>query len=1033
MYSFFIRRPVVAICVSLLIFIGGLLTALSLPITQYPNVVPPQIVISTSYPGADCFTVADSIASPIEQQMSGVEGMDYMTSTSTNSGAYTLNVFFEVGSEVNMDQVLTYMRFAQGRSQLPAEVQEMGVSISSANGVPMLVFALDSPTGLYSDEWMANYAHISLLNPLLRTKGVGNVQVFGAGPYAMRIWLDPDRMAALGISVSEVQAAVEAQNTINPVGKLGARPASRTQSSTYTVRTQGRLTTVQEFENIIVRTDGAKLVRMKDIARVELGVESYQVSANYDGRACALIAISQSPDGNALDTVAAVRKTLETHPLPAGMQLVEVLDTTTSVKLGIQEIISTLIIALLLVMVVIVVFLQGWRASIIALSVVPVSIMGCFIFFPLFDMQINTICLMGMVLAIGLVVDDAIVVVEAVQTRLDEGMDAQDATHAAMKEVASPIVTTALVLAAVFFPCMLLSGITGELFSQFAITIGLAILISAFNAMSLSPALASILLRKSEAPKTVVGRAGASFNRIFDLLRLRYLKVSGFFLRRGVITGGLILLAAVAIYPLSKTIPEGFLPDEDEGYFFSLLQLPYGSSLEETAAASELITEMAVENEAIEAMVSINGFNLITGVESPNQGFYFVDLKAWGERNAKTQNAQIEAHRFQEGMNELDTGGLGFCFTPPAIPSLGVSSDVSMMLEDRAGKGEQYLREQTAAFVKAAQKCPEVLMVQNLMASSTPQLYLELDVEKALTQGVDISEAYLTLECYLGSLFVNYFNRFGYQWQVYMQAQQDARMDVQDLDRFYLTGQDGVQIPLSSLVTVKRENGPAYMMRQNMYNASMLDIVAKPQYTQEEVMAALEKVFRETMPSDMGYSYTGMSYQEKKAQEGVSLMMVFALSGLVAYLLLASLYESWLLPIAVLLSIPVAVVGALATLSIAGQSFNLYTEIGLIMLIGLAAKNAILVVEFAQNRLEEGMGIIAATVMAAHVRLRPILMTSLAFIGGCLPLLFATGAGAGARHAVGICVVGGMCTAAFICVFFNPFAYALIAKIREKK
>ncbi len=1033
MYSFFIRRPIVAICISLLIFIGGLITALSLPITQYPNVVPPQIVITTSYPGADCNTVSDAIASPIEQQMSGVEGMDYMTSFSTNSGAYTLNVYFDVGSDVNMDEILSYLRYAESSAQLPTETQEMGVSLMAASGVPLLVFALNSPDGMYSAEWMANYAHINLLNPLLRTKGVGNVQIFGAGPYAMRIWLRPDRMAALGMTVSEIEAAIEAQNTVNPVGEIGASPAPADQSSTYTVRSQARLSSVPEFENIIVRADGHELVYLKDVARVELGTETYNVSAISDGKPCALIAITQSPGSNALEIVQAVKETFAAHPLADGMHLTEVLNTTTSVKLGIKEIIITLILALLLVMLVIFVFLQGWRASIIALAVVPVSIMGTFIFFPLFDMQINTICLMGMVLAIGLVVDDAIVVVEAVQTRLNEGMSNMEATHAAMREVANPIVTTALVLAAVFFPCMLLPGITGELFAQFAITIGVAILLSAFNALSLSPALAAILLRANKTtPRSVLGKAGQAFNKIFDKLRFCYLKLSGCMIRKSVLTAILFLAILAGIFPISQKIPDGFLPNEDEGYFFGLLELPYGTSKEVTQKASSQVVDMALHNEAINEIVAVNGFNLMTGVESPNQAFFFVDLKQWDERNPKTQNAQLLSEQFAFGMNQLNTGGIGFAFTPPAIPSLGVSSDVSMMIEDRAGRGEDYLREQTAKFIKAAEGCPEVMMVQNLMASSTPQIFLQLNVEKALTQGVDIEEAYLTLQCYLGSSFVNYFNLFGYQWQVYMQAEQSARMDTQALAQFYLPGKDGVQVPLSSIVDIQHQSGPAYLVRQNMYNASMLDIVGKEGYTQDELMAALERCFEQNMPNDMGYSYTGMSYQNEKAEKGVNLALLFALSGLVAYLLLASLYESWALPLAVLSTIPIAVLGALSVLWLTGQSFNLYTEIGLIMLIGLAAKNAILVVEFAQNRLAEGMDIIAATMLAAHVRLRPILMTSLAFIFGCLPLVFATGAGAGSRHAVGICVIGGMCTAAFICVYFTPFFYAFIARMRKK-
>ncbi len=1029
MYSFFIRRPVVAICVALMLVLGGLITALSLPVAQYPDIVPPEVSISTSYPGADCQTVADSVAAPIEQQMSGVEGMAYMTSTSTNEGAMGLSILFDIGTAADMDQVLSYLRYAQSTAALPAEVQQLGVTMRTLSGPPMLLYVLRAPKGEYDATWLSNYAYINFVNPLLRTPGVGNVQVFGAGEYAMRIWIDPRRLAALGLTVQQVQAAVQSQNTVHPVGKVGAEPAVPGQKTTYTVRTQGRLKTVQEFENIIVRADSDALVRLKDVARVELGCETYNMSSSYNGEACAIVAISQSPGSNALQTVQAVEKTLNGLQLAPGLKLQQALDTTESVRLGIEEILYTLGLALLLVALVVWVFLQGWRATLIPLTAVPVSVVGTFIFFPLFGMEVNTICLMGLVLAIGLVVDDAIVVVEAVQTHLDAGEEPVAATQAAMGEVAGPVMTTALVLAAVFFPCMLLPGITGRLFAQFSVTIGVSILLSAFCALSLSPALCALLLRRGTSGG---GRLAAGFNRMVNRARNRYALVAGSLIRRGVLTVLLLVLLVACIYPVVNRVPGGFLPNEDEGYLYGSLQLPLGSSLGVTEQGTEQIVKLLKENSAVKGVVMVNGFNLLTGVQSPNNAFFFITLKDWNQRNPDTQNAMALASTLSAELNGLPTGGIGMAILPPPIPGVGATSDVTFMLEDRSGRGSEYLAQQASDFIRNAAVYPEIANVQNFQAADAPQYYLSLNTEKALTQGVNLSDAYDTLQTFLGSSFVNYFNIYGYQYPVYMQAEATSRMQVEQLSGFYLPGADGQQVPLDSLVDVQFTYGPQFIMRQNMYNAAMLNVGAASGYTSEQVMAALEQCFARTMPEDMGYSYSGMSYQQKKAAEGVSLVGIFAISGIFAYLLLAALYESWALPLSIVLSVPVAILGALGTLWLTGMELDLYAEIGLIMLIGLAAKNAILVVEFAQDRLAEGMPLLQATLAGAKARLRPILMTSFAFILGCVPLALATGPGAEARRSIGITVIGGMTTATLIGILFIPFSYYLIAKMRRK-
>ena len=1029
MYNFFISRPVVAISLGLMLVLGGLITALSLPVAQYPDIVPPEVSLQTTYPGADCETVADSVAAPIEQQMSGVEGMEYMSSTSTNEGAMSLSVLFEVGTGSDMDQVLSYLRYAQSTAALPAEVQQQGVSMRTLSGPPMLLYVLRDTGGEYSAEWLSNYAYINFVNPLLRTPGVGNVQVFGAGEYAMRIWLEPQRLAALGLTVQQVQAAVEAQNTVHPVGKVGAEPAVPGQQTTYTVRTQGRLKTVQEFEDIILRAGADSLVRLRDVARVELGCESYNMSSSYNGERCAIIAITQSPGSNALQTVQAVERTLAGLNLAPGLQLQQALNTTESVSLGIEEILFTLGLALLLVALVVFIFLQGWRATLIPLTAVPVSVVGTFLFFPLFGMEVNTICLMGLVLAIGLVVDDAIVVVEAVQTYLDAGAEPVQATESAMKEVAGPVMSTALVLAAVFFPCMLLPGITGRLFAQFAVTIGVSILLSAFCALSLSPALCALLLRRNSGGKS---RAAEQFNRALNRVRGGYTRISGGMIRRGVITGMLLLLLAVCIYPVAGRVPGAFLPNEDEGYLYGSLQMPYGSSLGVTEQATEQVVKLLAENSAVKGVVMVNGFNLLTGVQSPNNAFFFITLQDWSKRDSETQSAAALAQQLQGQFNSLPIGGIGAAILPPPIPGVGATSDVTFMLEDRAGRGSDYLAQQGSLFTRALADCPQIAAVQNFQAPDTPQYFVTLNTKKALVQGVDLASAYSTLQTFLGSSFINYFNLFGYQYPVYMQAEPSARMEIEQLHNFYLPGANGAEVPLDSIVDTRFTYGPQFIMRQNMYNAAMLNVSAAPGYTSAQVMQALESTFARTMPAGMGYSYSGMSYQQQKAAEGVSLPGLLALSGVFAYLLLAALYESWMLPISIVLSVPVALLGALCTLWVAGIPLNLYAEIGLIMLIGLAAKNAILVVEFAQERLSGGMSLLQATLAGARARLRPILMTGFAFILGCVPLALATGPGAEARRSVGISVIGGMSVATIVGILFIPFCYYLIAGLRVK-
>lgn len=1035
MAEFFIKRPIVAICISIMVVLIGGFTIFRLPISEYPAIIPPVIQVSASYPGADCETVVKSIVSPIEQQMAGVEGMSYMSSVSTNDGQMSLSILFDVGTNANIDQVLSYLRYGQANSQLPSEVGELGVSLRKTNGLPSIVFGLYSPNKSYDGLWLANYAYINLVDNLKRIKGVGDVQVFGAGQYAMRIWLNPAKMSALNLTVKEVEAAVRAQNTVNPAGKVGARPSPPDQQFTYTVKAPGRLVNVEDFEKIVVRGKGDSIVRLGDVARVELGAQTYNLSSTLNGHDAASIAIYEAAGANALDMAAAVKQFMKDSALPPGMAYAVSLDSTKAVEKGIADIAQTLAIALALVILVVFVFLQGWRGTLIPACAIPVSIIGAFILFPLFGFSINTICLMGMVLAIGLVVDDAIVVVEAVQNHIQEGMTPMEATKLAMKEVSGPIVSTALVVLAVFLPTLLLPGVTGLLFEQFAITIGASIVLSAFCALSLSPALSAMILKK-ESPNDhpVLGGFYRLFNKVFSWFRRVYVRISGVMIRRIYIPIILLLALAGGIIPLVKHLPEGFLPNEDQGYLFAGIEMAADTSLNRTEKASSEVQKIISGIPGVDAVTTVNGFNLMNFVQSSSNAFFFVSLKPWSERKSAGMSAKAICDRINEeiAMKNRD-GGIGYAVQPPSIPGIGTSGDVTFLLEDRQGRGEQFLTSNTAKFIAAAERLPEVARIRNFMSPSVLQYKLNVDTEKAALQGVDSADIYQTLQAYMGSVFVNYFNLYGRQWQVYMQADAPVRSNIEGIGMFYVKSSDGNPVPVNSMVSSGQTWQPEFLMRQNMFNCSMLDVAPAKGYSSGQVMAALEKAFRETMPQGMGFGYSGMSFQEQSASKGISPALIFAGSLIVVFLILASLYESWTLPLAVLMTVPVAVFGAFAGLASMGLELNVYSQIGLIVMIALAAKNAILIVEFAVLEMKRGRALVQATLNAAQIRFRPILMTSFAFVFGCLPLAFASGAGAAARQIVGITVIGGMLTAVFIGIFLIPSFFFLILSWSGKR
>lgn len=1010
---------------------------MGLPIEQYPNIVPPTIKMQATYPGANAETVANSVASPIEQSISGVVGVDYMTSTNANNGICSLSIVFEVGTDPNMDQTLAYMRYGQATAQIPSEVSQMGITITQSTGSPLAVVNLFSPNDSLNAVFLSNYAYVSLVDPIKRIPGVGDVQVFGAGRYAMRIWLDTTKMAAQNISVGEVQSAIKAQNTVIPGGQIGAEPAPPGTEFTYSIQTKGRLQTAEEFGNIIIRAEGNKILYLKDIAKVELGAQTYNIASKYNGKDSGAIAIYAAPGTNAINTVDAIKELFQerARSFPAGMEYNLTLDTTLAVRASIEEIEHTLVEALVLVVLVVFVFLQGWRATLIPAIAVPVSIIATFALFPLLGFTLNTICLMGMVLAIGLVVDDAIVVVEAVESHMERGLTPRQAAFAAMEEVSGPVIAIALVLAAVFLPSLLLPGITGTLFQQFAVTIAISMLISAFNALTLSPALSAILLKPKDPTKGGPLKFFYKiFNRGYDATANGYTKVCHFLTRKLIITIPLLVVIAYAIIPTAKKIPNGFLPDEDQGYLFAALIMPEARSLQLTAAAADKASELIRQNPNVQDVIAISGFSLLTGVQSTNNAFFFVMLKPWEERPNPDQSAKAITAQLNGVLSSKVSEGIPMCFQPPAIAGVGSSNGVTFMLEDRDGKGPEYLAEQTDIFIKEASKLPIFSTKENGRVSSVMSFAVEkkdvrLDEEKCAVLGVNISEANSLLQAYMGSLFINYITLYGQQWQVYIQAQGSDRTGTEMLNNFYVKNNKGNPVPLSTLVKITDVKGPEFLLRQNLYNASKIMVTPATGYSNSQAMEQLEATFEACMPSDMGYSYADMSYQENKIQGGIGIVQIFLLSSIFVFLILAALYERWALPLSIFMTVPIAALGAFLGLKWFGYELNLYAQIGLVMLIGLAAKNAILIVEFAVIEMERGKTLMEATLSAARIRLRPILMTSFAFILGCVPLALASGSGAYSRNIIGIVVIAGMTMATVVGVFLIPSSFYFIMKL----
>jgi HAE1 family hydrophobic/amphiphilic exporter-1 len=1040
MSKFFINRPIVAMVISIIMLIAGGICVLVLPTAQFPNIADPMIQVKATYPGADATTVALSVATPIEQQMSGVNNMNYMYSLNANNGQSTLYIDFDIKTDPNTDQILAQMRQSQAASQLPTAVNNFGVVVQQSTAAPMMLFDLYSPDGRYDAEFLANYAIINLNDALTRVPGIASVTVFGAGQYAMRLWVNPNQLAKLQITVPEIVNAIQTQNTVNPAGQIGGDPIPTSQQFTYAVRAQGRLVTEEQFGNIVVRAkpDGS-IVRVKDVARVQLGAQLYNIRGRLNGKPAAVLAIYQLPEGNLVKAAAGAKALMEEAKkrFPPGLEYTVALDTSLPVTEGIDEILHTLFEALVLVIIVVFIFLQGWRATLIPLMAVPVSLVGTFMIFPLLGFSINTLSLFGMVLAIGLVVDDAIVVVEAVEHHIEQGLTPKAAAFKAMDEVSAPVIGIALVLSAVFVPTAFIPGITGRLYQQFAVTIAISVIISAFNALSLSPALSALLLRPKKESRGPLGIFFRWFNKVFGRATHGYASTCGTLIHKMVIAVLLLLGFTFMAGWFGKKVPAGFLPDEDQGYVFAVIQLPDASSLQRADQAAMIADKIIRDTPGVLSNTTVVGYNMLSSVQNTYSAFFWVTFKPWGERKApEEQYAAIKAHLNKE-LGAMPQGA-GLAFAPPAIPGVG-SGGLQFVIEDRSGSNNTaFLSAQVAKFLAEGRKRPELGVLFTTALPAVPQVYVDVDRDKVMTQGVPLKDVYDTLQAFMGGAFVNYFNRFGRQWQVYVEAEGDFRTDAKYLGQFYIKNKDAQMVPLSTLIKIDRQVGPEYLMHYNLYNCAQIIAGPAEGYTGAQAMAALESVFKDTMPPEMGYDYMGMAYQEKLSQQGVPPSVIFGLSFLFVFLVLAGLYESWTLPFSVLLSTPIAVMGALGALYLRRldnltMETNIYAQIGLVMLIGLAAKNAILIVEFAKAGYEGGQSLFDAAVEGARVRLRPILMTSFAFILGCVPLWLASGSGAVSRQVMGTTVIGGMLTVSGLGIFIIPALFYLVEKLGGAK
>ncbi|TMA80315.1 MAG: multidrug efflux RND transporter permease subunit [Deltaproteobacteria bacterium] len=1034
MAEFFIRRPIVAIVISIIVVVLGLFTLTGLSIEQYPFLAPPTIRVTANYTGASAIAVEQSVATPIEQEVNGVENMIYMKSSNTSDGRMQLDVNFQVGVNQDMANVLTQNRVSSAQAKLPQEVVAQGVTVKKQSPSILMLISLYSPGGTYDAQFLINYCGINLRDQLLRIPGIAQVDLFGGTDYSMRIWLNTDKLAKLALTPSDVIAAVKEQNLQAPAGRVGMAPSPPTQEFTYTVSAPGRLVSSDEFENIIIReTETGARIRIRDIGRVELGSQDYNSFGRLDGKAAGAMAVYLLPGANQLKASEAIYETMRhaKELFPQDVDYKIVYDTTPAVEASIESIVHTFFEAVVLVTIVVFIFLQNLRATLIPLLTVPVSLIGTFIFFPLLGFSVNTLSMFGLVLAIGIVVDDAIVVVEAVMHHIEHGMTPHDATVQAMKEVSGPVVGIALILSAVFVPVAFLGGLTGRMYQQFALTIAISVLLSAFSALSLSPALAAMFLRPHKQARGPLGRFFSLFNTAFDRTTAGYMNWTRLLVRRSSLTIVMVAAVAVGAGVFGSALRAGFVPDEDQGIFGVAVQLPPGASLERTSAVLRQVEDILAKTDGVDSYQTIGGYGAVTSTYQPNFGTIFIRLKPWDERHGPALHVTGIMASVQRQLASVPEA-LAFTFNIPTITGFGASSGFNFLLQDRSGSMTvAQLGEQARTFIAAARKRPELGNLFTSFDPRYPQVKVDLDREKARLVGVPINDVFQAMSTVLGGSYINDFNRFGRLYRVYAQADADYRLKPDDIGGVFVRSTTtNEMIPLSTLVTITSEPGTEITNRFNLFRSVEITGAPAVGYTSGQALAALEETFAETMPKEMSFAYSSMSYQEKVAPSaGPTFMMAIGF----VFLLLAALYESWRLPWAVLLGSPLVALGAFFGVWALGYDNNVYVQIGNIMLIGLAAKNAILIVEFAKAKHEEGQSIQDAALESARLRFRPILMTAFAFILGVVPLMRASGAGAGAQNVMGTAVFFGMLVATMFGVFLIPGNFAFVEQLGQKK
>ncbi|SEC37770.1 efflux RND transporter permease subunit [Pseudomonas marginalis] len=1039
--KFFISRPIFAAVLSLLILIAGAISLFQLPISEYPEVVPPTVVVRANFPGANPKVIGETVAAPLEQAITGVEGMLYMSSQSTADGKLTLTITFALGTDLDNAQVQVQNRVTRTQPKLPEEVTRIGITVDKASPDLTMVVHLTSPDQRYDMLYLSNYAILNIKDELARLGGVGDVQLFGMGDYSLRVWLDPNKTASRNLTATDVVTAIREQNRQVAAGALGAQPAPSDTSFQLSVNTQGRLVTEEEFENIVIRAGAnGEITRLRDIARVELGSSQYALRSLIDNQPAVAIPIFQRPGSNAIDISNDVRAKMAElkKSFPAGMDYRIAYDPTVFVRGSIEAVVHTLFEALILVVLVVILFLQTWRASIIPLVAVPVSLIGTFAVMHLFGFSLNALSLFGLVLAIGIVVDDAIVVVENVERNIELGLEPFPATEKAMSEVTGPIIATALVLCAVFIPAAFISGLTGQFYKQFALTIAISTVISAFNSLTLSPALAAVLLRGHDAPKDrfskvldklLGGWLFRPFNRFFEKSSHGYVST----VRRVIRGTGIALFVYAGLMVLTffgfAHTPTGFVPAQDKQYLVAFAQLPDAASLDRTENVMKRMSEIALKQPGVEAAIAFPGLSINGFTNSPNSGIVFVTLKPFDERKDPSMSAGAIAGALNGQYANIEEAYMAI-FPPPPVQGLGTIGGFRLQIEDRGNLGYDELYKEVQNVITKSRGVPELFGLFTSYTVNVPQVDAAIDREKAKTHGVAISDIFDTLQVYLGSLYANDFNRFGRTYQVNVQAEQQFRQDADQIGQLKVRNNKGEMIPLATFIKVSDTSGPDRVMHYNGFITAEINGNAAPGYSSGQAQAAIEKLLKDELPNGMTYEWTDLTYQQ--ILSGNTALFVFPLCVLLAFLVLAAQYESWSLPLAVILIVPMTLLSAITGVIISGSDNNIFTQIGLIVLVGLACKNAILIVEFAKDKQQEGLDPLAAVLEACRLRLRPILMTSFAFIMGVVPLVLSSGAGAEMRHAMGVAVFSGMIGVTFFGLLLTPVFYVLIRRYVER-